>query len=379
MNKKWSIELVDNYMKSLGYILISNEYKNTSTKLVFKDEDGYLYYQSLSMFINGGRSKFDKSNPYTIDNIKLWCKLNNKSFELLEGQKYNGAIKKLNWKCLNCKETFTMNWNNIYSGQSCGVCAGLQVVLSNCLATKNPELAKEWHPTLNGELTPYNVIPNRNKKVWWKCDEGHEWEAIISSRNNGCGCPYCSGRYPTKENNLLIINSELCKEWNYNKNKKKPENYLPNSNDKVWWKCRECGHEWKSTINNRNNGTGCPQCNESKGEKRIKEYLSDNINYIWQKEFDGLIGLGNGLLSYDFYLIDYNILIEYQGLQHEKYKPGFHKSEKDFEYQQEHDRRKKEYAQNNNINLLEIWYWDYDNVEKILDEYLFDLKEVSNL
>ena len=89
--------------------------------------------------------------------------------------------------------------------------------------------------------------------------------------------------------------------------------------------------------------------------------------------------MGNGLLSYDFYLIDYNILIEYQGLQHEKYKPGFHKSEKDFEYQQEHDRRKKEYAQNNNINLLEIWYWDYDNVEKILDEYLFDLKEVSNL
>jgi hypothetical protein len=378
MSLKYTYEEIKQYIESFGYILLTEYYINNKQKLIYKDKNGYLYYQSLSMFINNGRNKFDKSNPYTIDNIIHWIKLNNKPFELLEGQNYNGAIKKLNWKCLNCKETFTMNWNNIYSGQSCGVCAGLQVVLSNCLATKNPELAKEWHPTLNGELTPYNVIPNRNKKVWWKCDEGHEWEAIISSRNNGCGCPYCSGRYPTKENNLLIINPELCKEWNYSKNKKKPENYLPNSNEKVWWKCKECGHKWKSTINNRNNGTGCPQCNESKGEKRIKEYLdSNNIDYIWQKEFEGLLGLGNGLLSYDFYFMEYNILIEYQGLQHEKYKPGFHKSEKDFEYQQEHDRRKKEYAQNNNINLLEIWYYDFNNIEEILERELSLLLKVS--
>lgn len=47
-----------------------------------------------------------------------------------------------------------------------------------------------------------------------------------------------------------------------------------------------------------------------------------------------------------------------------------HKSKKDFQRQQEHDRRKREYAIQNNINLLEIWYWDYDNIEKILKSEL---------
>ena len=92
----------------------------------------------------------------------------------------------------------------------------------------------------------------------------------------------------------------------------------------------------------------------------------NNINYIWQKEFDGLLGINDGLLSYDFYLSDYNLLIEYQGEQHEKYCKAFHKSKKDFEKQIEHDRRKKEYAQIHNIKLLEIWYFDYNNIEKIL-------------
>jgi len=58
------------------------------------------------------------------------------------------------------------------------------VVKSNCLATVKPELTKEWHPTKNGSLTPYDVVIFSNKKVWWKCPEGddHEWLATIASR-----------------------------------------------------------------------------------------------------------------------------------------------------------------------------------------------------
>ena len=87
-------------------------------------------------------------------------------------------------------------------------------------------------------------------------------------------------------------------------------------------------------------------------------------------KYDGLVGLGNGLLSYDFYIPKLNHLIEYQGEMHERFIRGIHKSIKDFEKQQEHDRRKKEYAQIHNINLLEIWYWDFDRIEKILDTKL---------
>ena len=92
--------------------------------------------------------------------------------------------------------------------------------------------------------------------------------------------------------------------------------------------------------------------------------------YKPQKEYDGLLGLGNGNLSYDFYLPSYNLLIEYQGGQHEKYIKGFHKTKNDFIIQQEHDRRKKQYAEDNNIKLLPIWYWDFDNIEEILDKEL---------
>lgn len=74
----------------------------------------------------------------------------------------------------------------------------------------------------------------------------------------------------------------------------------------------------------------------------------------------------NGLLSYDFYLPQYNLLIEYQGEQHENFKEGWI-TEEDFIIQKEHDRRKKKYTKDNNIELLEIWYYDYENIEKILD------------
>ena len=58
----------------------------------------------------------------------------------------------------------------------------------------NPHLAKEWHSVKNGNLSPQNVMPGSQKKAWWTCRKGHEWQARISHRSKGAGCPYCSGR-----------------------------------------------------------------------------------------------------------------------------------------------------------------------------------------
>jgi hypothetical protein len=103
----------------------------------------------------------------------------------------------------------------------------------------------------------------------------------------------------------------------------------------------------------------------SKGEKKIKEYLAlNNVQYVPQKEFEGLIGLKGKKLSYDFYLPDYNLLIEYQGEFHDG--NGNYYMKQNLKKQQEHDRRKKEYAKNNNISLLEIWYRDFNRIEEIL-------------
>ena len=59
------------------------------------------------------------------------------------------------------------------------------------MQTVNPTLAEEWHYEKNDGLTPMDVKSNSQKKVWWKCSQGHEWQAIIANRNKGSGCPVC--------------------------------------------------------------------------------------------------------------------------------------------------------------------------------------------
>jgi hypothetical protein len=298
----------------------------------------------------------------------------------------------------NCGEIFKSSWGHIISNRGCPYCASQKVCLSNCLATKNPELAVEWHTVLNGDLTPYDVLPNSNEQYWWQCSKNHKhvWQSNIANRNNNNGCPFCNGTFPSEDYNLLIDNPKLCEEWDYNRNNKLPSEYTPSSGVSVWWKCKKCGNEWESRIIDRNKkNIGCPKCNLSHGENRISNYLNnnafikisqkefnklksiDNVNYyICQKKFSDLLGINNGNLSYDFYIPKYNFLIEYQGEQHEKYVVGnFHRSEKDFIRQQEHDKRKREYAKQNDYNLLEVWYWDFNNIENILDTYLNDLTQ----
>ena len=67
------------------------------------------------------------------------------------------------------------------------------VVGKTDLATTHPLLAKEWHPTKNGKLSPEQVTGGCGKKVWWVCEKGHEWQATVNHRGYGRGCPVCSG------------------------------------------------------------------------------------------------------------------------------------------------------------------------------------------
>jgi hypothetical protein len=375
---KWTFELVKEFVEKLGYELISNNYITSKTSIILKDKNGYFYLTTVDSLRSGFTPRLvDKKNSYSIQNIKLWCKLNNKPFELISTL-YKGKSINLQWKCLKkeCDEVFNSCWNAIGSqSQGCPYCSGRETNLSNCLATKRPELAVEWHPIKNGDLTPYDITASSGKDVWWECKEKHEW-CVSPNQRNKSNCPYCSGRYATEKNNLLVDNPILCEEWNYKKNGKNPDEYTPNSYQKVWWKCKKCGYEWPAVIANRNNNnTQCPICSQSKGEDKIKEWLSVNtVDHVPQKTFDGLIGLGNGNLSYDFYLPVYNLLIEYQGEFHDG--TASIQTKEGFKIQQEHDKRKKEYAQNNNINLLEIWYWDFDKIEEILeDEFIKYNKE----
>ena len=143
----------------------------------------------------------------------------------------------------------------------------------------NAQLMSEWNWGKNTDVDPVQLTLGSNRKVWWRCSQGHEWQATIKNRNNGNGCPYCSSRLVLiGYNDLQTANPFLAKEWNFAKNNGlTPTDVLPNSNKKVWWKC-ERGHEWQATINNRNKGVGCPICNSERKtsfpEYAIEYYLT---------------------------------------------------------------------------------------------------------
>lgn len=165
-------------------------------------------------------------------------------------------------------------WEAIVSsrtnGSGCPYCSVQKVLRGyNDLETLYPSIALEWHPTKNGTLSPSDFTAKSNKKFWWKCPMcDHEWMANPNHRvYRHSGCPACSGRVSTPTENLSISNPELCKEWNKNRNSKKPSEYRPHSNQKVWWICSVCGYEWEAKISDRSNGTGCPMCAKKRTQK----------------------------------------------------------------------------------------------------------------
>ncbi|PEI80239.1 hypothetical protein CN636_25260 [Bacillus toyonensis] len=102
-----------------------------------------------------------------------------------------GSYTKVWWVCEKGHEWETKVHNRT-KGSGCPYCTNRKICIDNCLATLNPELAKQWHPTKNGTLTPYDVTRSSSKRVWWKCNEGHEWETSVNNRAYGSDCLYCS-------------------------------------------------------------------------------------------------------------------------------------------------------------------------------------------
>ena len=300
---------------------------------------------------------------------------------------YKGSRNKIWIKCdkVDYHESYKIACNNFYKGDRCPYCRKTKVHPKDSFAQWGINtfgkdfLTKYWSP--KNTLNPWKLAPQSNKKIWILCQEKdyHNddggYPTTCDHFYRGNKCPYCNHKkgYLHLKDSFGYLYPQRAKYWSKN-NKKSPFEVAPKSNDKYKFICQECGEEFETSPNTsvlKNRSVKCKNCNSSKGEQRIKEWLIDNnIKFEQQKTFKYLIGAGNGLLSYDFYLPQYNLLIEYQGKQHEKFVERFHKSEEDFIIQKEHDRRKKKYTKDNNIELLEIWYYDYENIEKVLDNII---------
>ena len=145
------------------------------------------------------------------------------------------------------------------------------------------ELIREWDYERNTALNPGGVTLGSNKKVWWKCAKGHEWAAVVCSRSSGGGCPFCSNKKITPENNLAARFPNLAKEWDSQRNKEKTNQVFPGTVKKFWWVCKT-GHSYEASPNKRtSSGRGCPFCSGH----RVSQVNSLLIHYPEiAKEFD---------------------------------------------------------------------------------------------
>ena len=178
----------------------------------------------------------------------------------------SGSGKKVWWKCEKGHEWEARISHRTNMKCNCPYCSGARVLAGfNDLQTKYPELAEEWHPTKNGNLKPTDITCGSSKKVWWLGKCGHEWDAVVSSRSKGHGCPYCNNlRALSGFNDLETINPNLAKEWDYNKNGDlKPSDVLPGSHKEVWWICKR-NHSWKKSVKERTGGNNCPYCSNQR-------------------------------------------------------------------------------------------------------------------
>ena len=190
---------------------------------------------------------------------------------------FAGGKTKLWWIC-EIGHEYRATANDRTTGKtSCPICAGKKVLTGfNDLATKNPEIAAQWHPEKNGDLTPEKATTFSNKKVWWQCALGHEYQAWVADRAKGKGCPYCAGkRVLAGFNDLATKEPMLAIQWHQELNGDlTPEMGTPGSNKKVWWKC-PVGHVWQAYIYSRTRTTGktgCPVCAGVVNSKKTTRY-----------------------------------------------------------------------------------------------------------
>lgn len=173
-----------------------------------------------------------------------------------------GSGEKVWWQCSSGHMWQAVIYTRTSGGSSCPYCAGKLVWPGeNDLASQRPDLAVQWHPTKNAPLTPEHVLLGSHKAVWWICEKGHQWRAMVKTRVFGSGCPVCANRVlQPGENDLLMSHPALAAQWHPEKNGGlTPRDVTAGTRRKVWWQC-EKGHEWQAAVVSRFRGAGCPFC-----------------------------------------------------------------------------------------------------------------------
>lgn len=368
-------EDVANYISSRNCELISKEYINCDTPLKIKCSCGNTFHKSYYQFKNAGIDKcgnclmLDGRLDFNYNFIKDY--VDNSSDCKLISKEYRNNAEALEFKC-KCGDFFKASFSafRYRNKQQCNKCSrgnagrkmmyDFQYVKEVVESTNGCSLDQLYY---KGVFHPLNII----------CKCGNKFTTNFSNFRGGKNtCNECTSLHMSQKMSYSYeyISNYISKNTEF----KLLSTEYENCNGLLNLIC-SCGRSCKTTFGRIKfkNKFVCNYCApyHSKGEKLISEYFIKNkVKFTEQYKDNSLLGLGGNNLLFDFYLPDYNILIEYQGEYHDG--TARNQTDEQFVIQQEHDKRKKEYAKQNNIKLLEIWYWDFDNIDQILDKELLN-------
>lgn len=347
----------DEEFKNEVYDLVGDEYTfldsyaNSKTKLrVRHNKCNNIYEVTPSHFLGGIRCPFCNGNTKKSDAQFKQEVYNLVGDEYIFLDSYVNTHTKLRVKHNTCGHTYEVRPHDFIMGIRCPFCNG-------GIKKSNAQFKQEVFDLVGDEYVFLDTYINNCTKIRVKHNKcGNIYKVRPNDFFKGVRCHSCSGFRKTDKQFKQEIFDLVGNEYVF------LDPYV-NNHTKLRVKHNKCGNIYEvKPTDFLDHQTRCPYCNSPKGELIIAKVLNAlNINYEAQKTFDDL--RDKSCLSYDFYIPDQAILIEYQGIQHYQPVDCFGGDTK-FATQQKHDKMKAEYAKDNGYNLITIPYTE-DTFSKI--------------
>lgn len=366
MRKKTHEEFVKELEQLNPNIEALGEYQGSYIKIWFRCKIDNFEWESTPHNVLTGRGcpKCSKKNRKTTQYFTDELKEINPNIEILS--EYKSTHTKIKCRCLIDGNIWEAEPSKLLNGRGCPICGQNKRIKCR---TKTHDVFVDEIKQINPNITIVSQYLGTDKPIYAKCNiDGYEWKTTPEKLLAGHGCKQCANQKLRLSNDVFIEKLKLILP------NIEPISEYFNTNTYIKYRCKQCGLIHKALPYNLLHGYGCPICNISKGENKcLTFFINHKINYISQYKYEDLLGIGGGQLKFDFAIVDNCLkvlgLVEYDGIFHyEKQYDGDR-----FEVIQIHDKRKNEYCKEHNIPLLRIPYWEYDNVDKLLDEFVINI------
>ena len=351
-------------------------YKNSNLEVYWKCENGHSWKSKIKTKSDSGALGCiycDRKTPIITKEKELL-----RYWDFEKNQELNphymtcASNKEVYWKCKK-GHSWSMPPNHMWNGRKihCPICEKNIVSKEYNLKTEYPKVVMLYDKEKN-KIPVESIAPKTKMEVYWRCKKGHSWKNKVQNQINIKGCPYCEHSKTSEEYNLFALYPDLCKEWDYEKNKDIDiKKVFPQSGKKVYWKC-ENGHSWKAQISTRvNNNSHCPEC-----YKFYKSSFSEQVIYYYIKQiFKDAISRYKYKNKHeiDIFIPSINLGIEYDGcyyhrnLEREIAKNKFLESEKVHLIRVKEMKKNIEEKQKDNIIYCKYDY-KYDFMKEVIAE-----------